>query len=57
MLLNTNKVRTVASPSGGGGETVAETGLQEAGEGERNEKAISYRCDLLNWKDYQGSAG
>jgi len=41
MLLNTNKVRTVASPSGGGGETVAETGLQEAGEGERNEKAIS----------------
>ena len=38
MLLNGTKVLlTVASPSGGRSETLAKTGLQEAGEGEMND--------------------
>ena len=42
MLLNSSKVLlTVASPSGGRSETVAKAGLQEAGEGEMNEKVVS----------------
>ena len=32
------QVQTVAPPAGGRGETDAEAGLQEAGEGERNEQ-------------------
>ena len=40
MLLSSTKVLTVASPSGGRSETVAEAGLQEAREGERDEKMI-----------------
>ena len=41
MRLSSTKVLTVASPSGGRSETLAEAGLQEAREGERDEKMIS----------------
>ena len=38
MLANSTQELTVALLAGGRGETDAETGLQEAGEGERNEQ-------------------